>query len=104
MIEFKRTYKGTVIAMRLLQTDILGYRHYSVTFKSGRAYYAYPIKRTLPITVGAQIRFTGEWRGEGAARHFVIDDVVDSSYLDQLEFALDEDKRKWITTTITDRQ
>lgn len=104
MIEFKRTYRGTVVAMSLLQTDILGYRQYTVTFKSGRAYFAWPTKRTLPIAVGAEIRFTGEWRGEGAARHFVIDDVVDSSYMDQLEFALEEDKRKWLTSTITDRQ
>ncbi len=89
---FNRVYRGTIIGMAHISTDEFGTRHYQIHFKGGMAFFAYPRKRTLPVAVGATIRFCGHWRGDGKYKHYVIDDVLNSTYMDQLESA--EQQRK----------
>jgi hypothetical protein len=72
----------------------MGQRIYQLSFRTGKAYYECHQKQTLPICIGAEIRFTGEWRGEGKHRHFYLSDIMDSDYMEELEARWEEDKRK----------
>ena len=100
---WKRTYRGRVIGLSLIATDEFGTRHYQVHFKSGMAYYQWPKKRTLSIAVGAMIRFTCRIENNPLGKLYIIEEVLDSSYIDELN-RITEHRNRLLSEHIMDAQ
>lgn len=76
-MEFDRVYRGRITSIRQLYCDTLGYRSYEVMFSGKKMLYICHKKKTLPISVGQYIRFTGKFIGDERNKYFEITEVLD---------------------------
>ncbi len=89
-MEFSRVYRGKVTAINHIYTSPFGMRSYVLSFGTKRLYFECHIKQTLPVSVGATIRFTAHQSG----KCWMIDEVLDSIHIDKLEVAEQERRVK----------
>lgn len=90
---FHRIYSGRVVKLEQIGCTVFGMRSYIVTFAGEKSLYMQCHQKcTLPVSVGAVIRFTAKEINSPEIRYYVIDEVLNSTYMDQLESA--EQQRK----------
>ena len=75
-MENRKVYQGRVESCIRIGITAFGIKQFKVGFKNGSAFFEISSKRTMPISVGETIHFTGYW----ILNTFYIDEVLDESH------------------------